>query len=388
MIRFLTQALPFGVYALTIVSAGQSLAADGLVGKRVLPKSPEVVIRQTASTQAPAVDYTIGLPAWKVQDTQDNWLCVGGGWVTMTDVVPIEQAIEYFTAHIAQAPTAYAYAARSRARLEGKDDIDSAASDADVALRMAPSSCHALFAKAAVFSKRGEPAKASACYELIIAAQPRCKDAYGRNAQSRLQEYAASPREEKYIDSGIDALSMGLQQWPNDATFLCMRALRYRLRGVHRKRDGHFEDAESDCTNSIRDWTAVLEQKSQVGAVNVIEECASSYSLRGDLRAAQSRPTEAITDFSRSLELSPSNPATLYLRGLTHGLNNKHRLAIADCKAAIELGLKDSKVYLAFGRSLLLAHELDEAIESLGESIRLDKCSSIAYQLRGRAWLK
>lgn len=353
-----------------------AFAADESAGGRVIPIRPNVDIRQQPSNEAPCIDYTCAVPIWRIQETKADWLKTKDGWIRKVDVIACDKAVEYFTGRIKESPTAYAYAARSHIRY-CDDQIDEATKDAETALSMAPDSCDALLVKALLSREAGRTTEAVDCFTRIIQLDPRNKGAYGGYAREFM----------KIKDRGkiADVMSSALRQWPDDVLFRSIRARACFLRGSQRSEQEDYVAAEEDCSKSIGDWNDVLKRSSSTAEK---KSCAEVYAFRGGIRLAANRPEEAVSDFSRALELASDDPQIWFQRGCAHSLNNRHQLAIDDFKAAIQRGSKNANVYAACCQSLIITGQVDEALTILDEWVRLDDRNPTAYATRGNAHIE
>lgn len=362
--------------SIVFLTTNRAGAGEDLVGGKVIAIRPGVVVRQAPAADAPPIDYATPAPIWTIGETNAGWLQGKDGWVRRADVVPLIQAVDFFTAEIARSPSAYAYAARSRAQL-AKDELDAAAKDAETALRMDPDSCDALFAKASLLKDKGRTAEEADCYARIIKLDPRCKRIYYAHLSVVMKK--------KDLDGVLGIASAGVHQWPEEIHFRRISATWHLIRGSRRVTDADRVGGEQDYSNSIDDWSELLKQAPNA---EWEKQCAQVYGYRAGLRIEAGRIDEAIADLGRSLELIPVDPRVWFERGVLRGGNNEHRLAIDDFNQAIQLGLKTALLYTAYGECLLELNLVDEALSKLNEAVNLDDRIARAYTLRGKAWFQ
>lgn len=79
------------------------------------------------------------------------------------------------------------------------------------------------------------------------------------------------------------------------------------------------------------------------------ENTAIAYLSRGVARLQLDETKRAIEDFSRSLQIEPSNPRAWYYRGTAHMLDRNLDRAVKDFKRAIDLRPDHGLAYLARG---------------------------------------
>ena len=169
--------------SLLLTSLGHTAAYGHDIGRGsiVIAVRPDVAAYSAASEEAPRVSLSIVGYLFTVQDERRDWLEVAGvegRWVKRSDVVPLERAVEYFSAAIAESPSAYFYAARSRAYLAGSNDLQHAVTDAEAAIRLDPGCALAFACKAGCREKQGHFKNAIADYSRAIALDPTLASAH------------------------------------------------------------------------------------------------------------------------------------------------------------------------------------------------------------------
>jgi hypothetical protein len=137
-----------GLLALGSAGAARGQDNSGRVGTRVVVKSAD--IRLKIGRQM--IDRKRSTDIYRVEWVDGPWLWLHApgvsGWARVTDVVPFDQAIDYFTRVIQANPRrASAYAMRARVWHE-KKELDNAIRDYTEAIRLDPR-------VASVFSNRG-----------------------------------------------------------------------------------------------------------------------------------------------------------------------------------------------------------------------------------------
>jgi len=137
-VRFLVVAI---VTAAPNTAIGQ--AADDWVGKRVVQKSNTFALRiesQVVERSRKSIEI------YRVEQVNNGWLWLKAegqgiaGWATVNDVVPVDDAIGFFTNQIRANPgDAFAYQMRAQIWREVKKELDIALGDYNEALRLDPS---------------------------------------------------------------------------------------------------------------------------------------------------------------------------------------------------------------------------------------------------------
>lgn len=127
----------------------QEEAARKWIGRAVMTKSPEVVLRQAPRADAPAAAVSpvgIWLP---VTGVEGDWLIGSYGCVNAADVLLDDEVIDFFTRRLESAETAFAYLCRSRGWIL-KQEFDKALADASEAARLEPNNARVFFAQARI----------------------------------------------------------------------------------------------------------------------------------------------------------------------------------------------------------------------------------------------
>ena len=97
------------------------------------------------------------------------------------------------------------------------------------------------------------------------------------------------------------------------------------------------------------------------------------------------RPEEAITHFSKVIELDPANAKAFVNRGVAKGTLGRHLEALADFDKAIELDPANAKAYFNRGVAGTKMGDYADAVADLGKAIELDPTNANAFLKRGAA---
>jgi tetratricopeptide (TPR) repeat protein len=206
---------------------------------------------------------------------KSDWLWVGDGWLRQTEVVPLEDAVDWFTAQIKQQPSAFNFVSRAAAHCT-QGDYEHAAADCTAALAINPRFDAAHYYRAAARAEQGRFTDAISDYTAAIRLNPRLAGAY-------LDRGAARLKSGDYRGSLADVNSaLRLSPRTPDA---------YYVRGVARYHLHQYHAALADLNIALR---------SNPGR-------AVAYDIRGACREELGQVAEAIEDFDRAIELDPAN---------------------------------------------------------------------------------
>ncbi|HWB10633.1 MAG TPA: tetratricopeptide repeat protein [Pirellulales bacterium] len=209
-----------------------------------------------------------------VKQAKGDWLAVGDGWMRRSEVVPVEEAIAWFTNQIERRPTAFDYVSRAAAR-SACGDYEGAASDCSEALRVSPRFYTAYYHRAAARSEQGRFEEAVRDYDAALRLNPALAGAY--------------------VDRGAAKLELG--NYPGSLSDV-NRALRlsprnpdaYYVRGVARYHLHQYGGAVGDLNYALR----------------AKPDRAVAYDVRGACKQELGQLDAARTDFDKAVELDPT----------------------------------------------------------------------------------
>lgn len=241
-------------------------------------------------------------------------------------------------------------------------DFRGAAADFTAALEIDPKFQAAHFGRADAYSKAGEFAKASQCYDLAAAAMPADPLVYNNRGTFNLQQGRVSP--------AIADFSKALQLEPKFA----MAALN---RGFANSQRQAWADAEADYAYSLETdpeqpmalrllGTARLAQGKLTQAMDAYNkavtldpEDADSYAARGFARFFAQDYPKAITDFTKALQLKPETTMVIPWKYCAQIRANQAATAKADLQAFVKSKPNTPNWHVTLGRYLL--GEIDDA---------------------------
>ena len=176
----------------------------------------------------------------KIAAERGEWPGASRYWLRRSDVVPLSEALAYFTKQIERSPTAYAYVARSRVWRIEKHDLEKALADAEAAVRLAPT-----FARA--WMSRGECRRSRSFTPRRFPISPWRWNSI-RNFPRRLS--AADTLESRAGDheGAMADAAAGLKRWPHASGWRRLRSITYWKRGIVRRIQDRPELAKQDFT--------------------------------------------------------------------------------------------------------------------------------------------
>ena len=159
------------------------------IGKRVVQKKRDFVLR----VEKHVVDRKSTLQTYRVEQVNGHWLwlCAGGlaGWARADQVLPVEQAIAYYTDYIRDHPDdPYGYSMCAKFLLDEKKDLAAALKDYNEAIRLDPSIDAVHANRGNVWTARKEYDKAIADYNEALWSIPPSPSATAAAASPACQE--------------------------------------------------------------------------------------------------------------------------------------------------------------------------------------------------------
>ena len=250
---------------------GRSLAAEPAgkewIGQRVVPKQRDFALRDDEGSPARAAKIAI----YRVDQVKGGSLRLtpdGGSTAgpTAGQVVPVEQAVEFFSDAIGESPRdPYNYAMRAMVLLFEREDAEHALADCDA----------------------GDPARSQGC--------PR-----PRHPRRR-------PGGQPGLDKAIADFSEVIRLTPQEPDA-------YRDRGVARMSSQDFDGAIADFNEAIR-----LDPKD-----------SSTFVSRAAAWLSKKQDDKAMADFDEAIRLDPKNADAYLLRASVRGQKGEFDQAIAD----------------------------------------------------------
>jgi tetratricopeptide (TPR) repeat protein len=322
--------LAAGIAALAIAlcAMGPAIAraskpqGDDRIGKRVVQKNRDFVLR----VEKQVVDRKSTLQTYLVEQVNGQWLWLRAegiaGWARADLVVPVEQAIAYYTDYVRDHPDdPFGYSMRATLLLDEKKDADGALKDYNEAVRLDPSID-------AVHANRG-------------------------NLWAARKEY------DKAIADYTEAIRLN----PAEPLSFSGRGLAW-----HAKKE--FDKAIADYSEVIR-----------LDPENVV-----AYKNRGHIWSRKMEYDKAIADYTEAIRRYPNDAAAYRDRGSAWYNKNQYAKAIADFDEAIRLNPRDAKAYVDRGDARRETREWLKSAADYAEAIKLEPNQSDGYEGRAWLW--
>ncbi len=305
---------------------------------------PQKVVLKSLHTKLRAEDRVIGTKGaflrYRVEAEKGEWLwlvadCGIRGWVRRQDVVPVEEAIAFFSAAVAsEHQSARAYHMLGLAYHDRKE-YRRAIRNYNFAIELDPSFGAAFvdrcYTKLAKLDLKGAMADANEAIRL---------DAKSANAyQCRAFVWDA---EERY-DEAIADYDTAIRLDASDRMLLVQRSNCWSQKG-------DLDRAIADATEAIRlEPTLTL-----------------AYLVRSKYRGRKQEYELELADASAAVKLNPHSPSVYLFRAIASWDKDNFQRALADCDEAIRLDPKDPVIHLV--RGIILANK-GEFGQALGEVI-------------------
>ena len=253
-------------------------AGNGWIGKRVVQRYSGFRLRIENQVIDPK-----SIETYRVEQVNGPWLWIRvegkglSGWVLADQVVPVEQAIEFFTDYIRTNPgDAYGYTVRARVWLHEKKELDIALGDFNEAIRIDPTEASVYSNRGSIWSAKKEYDKAIADYTEAIRIDPKCVLAYDNrgtawNAKKEYNRAIADYNEAIRIDP----------KWANA----------YFNRGRVWLAKKEYDKAIADFDEAIR----------------IDPKQAFAYVGRGNAWRAKKEYDKAIADYNEGIQINPEN---------------------------------------------------------------------------------
>ncbi len=303
------------ILVLAALPAATGRAADDVAaGTRVIPRTREMTVKVGGTIVAKGDIHRVFL----VEKTQSPWLWVVAddirGWVKATDVIPLDRAIEYFTAEIRDHPkSGWAYQMRGLIRYDRKE-YDLAIADADAAIKLTPDDAVAYYNRGNTFFAKQEYAHAIADYNQANRLDPKDLASYENRARAwtalnehelaiadlnelirlnpgDLANYRARARawnELRQYEHALEDYDRILEKAPDDAAAHNGRAWIWATCGNEKLRSGPRAIAEATRACILTNWKDPYE----------LGTLAAAYAEAGDFLNAVAWQTRALERFA------------------------------------------------------------------------------------------
>lgn len=251
--------------------------------KRVVPKASTFTLRvndEPVPTRGkPLCVYVVerdeGPNLWLVPEQPGPT-----GWAKADDVVPVDQAIDFFTKEIQAHPSdAFLHAMRGLIR-QDRSEYEPARRDYDEAVRLDPADASLLTARGGVSVARRDLQQAIADFDKALERDPKCTAAWIGRGSARMAQ------RERY--KAIADFSEAIWCNPLSIPAYIHRGLAWHALGEHQK--------------AIVDFDRAILLDSQQSA---------AFCHRGEARAAMRSYRQALADYDEALRLDPRETRAL-----------------------------------------------------------------------------
>ena len=298
---------------------GQS-SGTAWIGKSVVQKAVGFVLRRESGIVENPQNR---IPIFHVVSENGPWLWLRAsgleGWADPSDVVPLDQAVDYFTDRIRIDPeNPFYYGMRGMIRLEIRKEYDLALADYNTAIRLKQSSPNVYNNRGLIYVAKKEYLKAIADYDRAILLDPKYVLAFNNRGNAWMIK-------RNYKKAFADY---------NEAIHLDPKlAMAYNNRGNVWRATGDYSRAIVDYNEAIR-----LDPK-----------LASAFNNRGNAWRARKDYRKALNDYGEAIRLDPTYSWPHYNRAIVYFLMDRHKdEVVIDAKAAIvRAGWKDDSAIYA-----------------------------------------
>ena len=320
-------------------------------GMKVVARSPGFVLRDGATVIPSASPYDI----YRVErvDGDRVRVCSGSreGQARASEVVPVEQAEAYFSDQIKAKPqAAYGYLMRCIARLE-KDELASALTDCEQAIRIEPRNPWAYLMRGAVKAAQLEMKNARADFDQAILLDEKIARTYVSRAQCHLMNHD--------FDRAMADLDEALRRDPTDVTGHAMRGAIWEDTGEHAKALHEFDEG-----------------------TRLAPKSAFAHIARAECFAERHDFKKAMADADEAIRLEPTDAYGFITRArIAESMEDLDR-ALADIDQALRLDPKDDEAYLVRASCFLDRKNLEKALANVNEALQLNPRNAEALGLR------
>jgi tetratricopeptide (TPR) repeat protein len=337
------------VAALGVGHSALGQAARGWVGTRVVPKTEDFAIK--AGNQVIERSQKV-ITIYRVERVNGTWLWLHApgisGWAKMSDIIPYDRAIDYFTGVIRADPFHdFAYTIRALVWLD-KNELDFALGDLNEAIRIDPG--HAW-----VFNNRGTILHAKKDYDGAVADYNEAIR-LGPGEAASFNNRGNVWRDQEDYDHAIADYNEAIRLDPGDVAAYGNRAFAW--------------EAKKDYDRAIADYDKVIRLEPKF---------ARAYFNRGTAWLHKKDYDHALADFNKALQLDPKDAGVYNNRGFAWQAKKDYDHAIADYNEAIRINPKYVLAYVGRGNARLGKKDHDRAIADFNEAIRLDPNSASPY---------
>lgn len=310
--------------------------APVVVGKRVLVR-PGEVLRSGPEPDDSAVPSPAEARIFQVRQVRGGRALVSAetdpiqGWVPVSAVVRVEQAIQDLNQAIQTNPKDAAALLRRGTVLAGLGQIDEAIRDFNASLQVDATNPTAYLNRANAWLTKNDLRQAIDDYSRVLKLDP-------ANTLARLYRGRALMVGNN-VDRALEDFEKAIADDPDEAEG-------YRMRG-----NAHYFRRELDL--ALTDLDEALRR--EPGSVQALYN-------RGLVHAARHEPVEAVADFDEVIRLDPRNADAYNQRGSAHHILGEDDQAIADYDRSLQFRPNDPHVLNNRAIARAAVGQLDEAL--------------------------
>lgn len=246
-----------------------TLSAEEWIGRKFMPKSRAKYMQEDIEIS----HQEIALPL-TISEIKDDWIWVGKAWIQKQHVVPMEEAIAYYTEYLKTNPNdIWAYTARGIS-LEQKGKYDEAIMDYTKSIQLDPHYARAYNNRGTAWYNKGKYNYAIEDYTKAIQLNP--TDSMPYSNRGAIWYY------KKEYDNAILDYTKAIQVAPKNPNIYRDRATTWRKKGEY--------------DNAIKDYTQ---------AIQLDPNPARAYNDRGSVRYHKGEYDKAIEDYTEAIQLDP-----------------------------------------------------------------------------------
>jgi uncharacterized protein (TIGR03067 family) len=329
------------------------------VGKRALRTRDGVKLHQIDNaTNKPGAVIEVNQADVRVDNVQGEfvWVRTAGheGWMAKADLVPIDDAIAYFTTRIQQnANDGFAYNQRAIA-WNARKDLDNALADYAEAIRISPQRSALRHNRAVVWFSKKE-------YDKSLADS---NDAIQLDANNHL---AFCQRGDTYY--ALKDYDKALADFTEATRLLPSYAVAWSGQGwTHHQKKDH--------ANALAAFNE---------AIKFDAKLAGAFRGRGRTHQALNEPVKALADFDEAIRLAPNVAAQHNDRAWIFFDRRDYATALAGFNQSLRLDPSDAAVYRNRGFTYYVQKEYAKALADYEEALRLNPRHAQTHN--DQAWL-
>jgi tetratricopeptide (TPR) repeat protein len=287
-------------------SPAQQPANNDWIGKRVVQKYANFQLK----IEKQVINQN-EIEIYRVEQVNGSWMWLYApgisGWAPTDQVVPVDQAVEFFTNHLRANPgDPHGYTMRAFVWVSEKKELDIALADYNEAIRLAPTKSYVYGNRSTVWADKKEYDKALADYNGAIRLDPKDPWTYFNrgNVWGHKDEY----------DKAVEDYNEAIKLKPK--YFLAYGNC------------GHAWYAKKEYDKAVDDYNE---------AIRLDPKFAGVYRGRGDVWSVKKEFDKAIADYSEAIRLDPKDAMAVISRAFALFSAGRPARAVEDVNRVTEL---------------------------------------------------